>query len=434
MLQTKKTHPLRYAIGMLGTSIPINMFKTYAAAFYIDQLKLITTTHYSLILLIYTIIDAVDNPLYGFFSDRTRTKWGRRRPWLLIGAPLLVLCFILFFNPPEGLGEGSAFAYVTLFYVLTGTLDSLISTNYGALFPELFNDEKSRGNANALRQVFQYVAMVISIALTPMVAKAIGYRMTAIIYGLVALGVIVFMTLGTHEDIEAQSLEKPDLWRTLKEIVKNKHFWIYGITNAMFFAGLGLVQQGMSFYVKYALNIDASNATILLGTFLLATLATIPVWVMILRKVHVLKSWRIALIVITAALVPLYFTGTLISALVVVVFFGFGLAGVSVTMDIIAARILDNDRIEHQVKREGSFSSLLGIMNKSGGLFTSLGFLLMNLLYGYVDGNQVGPNPDGAARFMTVLFPLVLFVICVLFSRLLSFKENNRTDAEEGRN
>lgn len=141
----RPTSPLRYAVGMFGTSIPVNMFKTYAAIFYVDKQGLITTPQFSLILFLYTFLDAIDNPVYGFLSDRTRTKWGRRRPWLIIGAPLPVLCFVLFFNPPAFLAQGSAFSYVLLMYMFTGTLDSLINANYGALFPELFPTEASRG-------------------------------------------------------------------------------------------------------------------------------------------------------------------------------------------------------------------------------------------------------------------------------------------------
>ena len=96
----KKTSPFRYGIGMFGTSMPINMFKSFAAIFYVDMLGL-DMKKYSLVLFIYTFVDAIDNPVYGFLSDRTRTKWGRRRPWLIIGAPLLVLCFILFYNVPS---------------------------------------------------------------------------------------------------------------------------------------------------------------------------------------------------------------------------------------------------------------------------------------------------------------------------------------------
>ena len=127
-------------------------------------------------LLIYTFIDAVDNPVYGFLSDRTRTRWGRRRPWLTIGTPLLVLGFIAFYNPPA---SGRELAVGLLPAVLHPHRDagSVINANYGALFPELFRTDASRADANAMRQAFQLVAMIISIALTPMVTKAIGYSL-----------------------------------------------------------------------------------------------------------------------------------------------------------------------------------------------------------------------------------------------------------------
>ena len=117
-----------YSIGMFGTSIPINMLKTYAAFYYVDKLGM-TTIQMSLMLFIYTFIDAIDNPVYGFLSDRTRSRWGRRRPWLTIGAPLLVLCLIAFYSTPAFLAGNSLFAYCMLFYILTGTLVYLWCVN-----------------------------------------------------------------------------------------------------------------------------------------------------------------------------------------------------------------------------------------------------------------------------------------------------------------
>ncbi len=183
-----------YAVGMFGTSIPINMLKTYVAAFYVIRLGL-STAQLATILFVYTFIDAADNPIYGFLSDRTRSRWGRRRPWLVIGTPLLVLTFIAFYSPPAFLSGGSLFAYAMLFYVLAGTLDSVINANYSALFPEMFRTDASRASTNALRQAFQLVAMIISIALTPMVTKYLGYSLTAIVYGILGGAVILYMSL-----------------------------------------------------------------------------------------------------------------------------------------------------------------------------------------------------------------------------------------------
>jgi len=196
MSQNRKS--FNYAIGMFGTSIPINMLKTFAFTFYVLGLG-VTTQQWAAMLLIYTFIDAVDNPIYGFLSDRTRSRWGRRRPWLVIGTPLLILFFIAFYNIPAFLSGNSIFAYGMLFYILTGTLDSVINANYAALFPELFRDDASRAKTNALRQAFQLVAMIISIALTPMVTEALGYGLTSIVYGILGGAVILYMTFTSRE-------------------------------------------------------------------------------------------------------------------------------------------------------------------------------------------------------------------------------------------
>ena len=111
---SSKFKSFNYAIGMFGTSIPINMLKTFAFTFYVLGLG-VTTQQWAAMMLIYTFIDALDNPVYGFLSDRTRTRWGRRRPWLAIGTPLLILCFIAFYNMPAFLSGNSIFAYCMLF-------------------------------------------------------------------------------------------------------------------------------------------------------------------------------------------------------------------------------------------------------------------------------------------------------------------------------
>ena len=422
----KPTSPLRYAVGMFGTSIPVNMFKTYAAIFYVDKMGLITTPQFSLILFLYTFLDAIDNPVYGFLSDRTRTKWGRRRPWLVIGAPLLVLCFVLFFNPPAFLAQGSAFSYVLLMYMFTGTLDSLINANYGALFPELFPTEASRAKTNAMRQVFQLIAMIISIALTPVITDAIGFATTAYIYGALAIAVIWFMSVGCHENPQAMEQPKPRLWKTILDIASNPKFWIYGVANAAYFGGLALVQSGVAFYTKYHLGVGGMGSTIMLGVVILSAIVSIPIWVKIVKKMTLMPAWRLALICCGLGVIPLYFVKSLALAAVSVVLFGFAMGGVSATMDLVSARLMDEDRIKNGIPREGSYNSLIGILNKASGLVSSLAFLLVFRVYGFESGENPGAAPDAAARFLTVLFPLAVFAVCAVVSRFLKFPQDTK--------
>jgi GPH family glycoside/pentoside/hexuronide:cation symporter len=341
----KRNKSFNYAIGMFGTSIPINMLKTFAFTFYVLGLG-VTTKQWAAMLFIYTFIDALDNPVYGILSDRTRTRWGRRRPWLVIGTPLLILCFIAFYNIPAFQSGNAIFAYGMLFYILTGTLDSVINANYAALFPELFRDDVSRAKTNALRQAFQLVAMIISIALTPMVTEALGYGLTAIIYGILGGVVILYMTFTCRERDPEPEEAKPGLWKALKDLLTNKKFWIAGLANAFYSAAMSLVLASVAFYVEYALGLSGGQSTFLLAAVLVVAIAGVAVWAWLVRKFSLIPIWRTALAVLAVTFIPLYFAPNLVTAIIFAAFVGFGFAGVITTMDLIGAKIMDEDHLQ----------------------------------------------------------------------------------------
>jgi len=417
-----------YAIGMFGTSIPINMLKTYAAIYYVDKLGL-TTVQFSIILFVYTFIDAIDNPVYGFLSDRTRTRWGRRRPWLVIGTPLLAMGLMAFYSPPSFLAGGALLAYCMLFYIFTGTLDSVINANYGALFPELFKTDESRASTNALRQAFQLVAMIISIALTPMVAGALGYRLTSILYGLLGGIVILYMSLSSREVGIQPSEEKPQLWNSILSLVTNRKFWVAGFANAFYSAAMSLVLASMPFFVKYTLQIPDSQATFLFAAVLLIAIGCVTVWARLVRKFSLIPVWRAALATLAVAFAPLYFANSLVTALIASALVGFGFAGVITTMDLIGAKIMDEDTQKHNVRREGIISNAMGFMNRLNGLFTSFAFYLVYRLFGFESGLNPGTQPHNAARFLLTVFPLILMIVSFGFSFFIDFAAAEKTAA-----
>ncbi len=349
----------------------------------------------------------------------------------MIGAPLLALFFILFFSPPALEGT-PIFVYALLMYIMTGTLDSLINANYGALFPELFRTEEERAKTNALRQVFQLLAMIISIALTPMVADWLGYQVTAVVYAALAVIVIWYMAFNSHETPEAQVMPKPNFLAAVVAILRNPKFWLYGLTNAAFFAAFSVLQQSVSFYAKYVLGATSgTTSTIMLATVILLAIAAIPVWVQIIKRIHLMKAWRLSLIVVAVSLIPLNFANSLASSLVSLVVLGFGYGGTSATMDIVSARILDEDTAKYNLRREGTYSSLIGVLNKTSGLFAAIGFMLVSNMFGYVNGDNPGPEPASAARFLISQFPLVIMVISVVLSFFLRFPDEAKAAASD---
>ncbi|WP_168217763.1 MFS transporter [Occultella kanbiaonis] len=416
----RTTRPVRYAVGMFGTSIPINMFLAFMAFYYINDLGM-DARAYAAVLALYAVIDAIDNPVYGYLSDRTRTRWGRRRPWMILAAPLLAISFIAFFSPPDTLEGASLIAWFAVFTVLTGTSDSLVNANYGALLPELFPNEKRRAVANSLRQGFQLVAMIISVALTPRIAEAIGYSRTSIIFGVVAAVVIIYCALGAREDPRVLTAEQPRLLDSLKVIVGNRKFWMIAVTSGLYSAGMALVIAAVAFFVEYTLRLPSGDSTYLLATVILVSALCLALWTRLVRRYGPERIWRIALIVLAGALATMYLADTLVLAIVCGALVGLGYSGVMATMDLIVARLLDEDTARTGVRREGMFLSAFGFFNRLNAFVKSLGFLAVAMLFGFHSGDDTGTRPDEAARFLLSVFPFVLVSLAAIMSHFVRF-------------
>ena len=120
--------------------------------------------------------------------------------------------------------------------------------------------------------------------------------------------------------------------------------------------------------------------------------------------------------------IPLYFARGYVMALICASLVGFGFAGVITTMDLIHARVMDEDKAKHNVRREGIISNALGFMNRLNSLFTGAAFLLLKSLYGYESGEVPGSQPDQVALFIIALFPLLMMILCFATSFLSNFE------------
>jgi GPH family glycoside/pentoside/hexuronide:cation symporter len=133
--------------------------------------------------------------------------------------------------------------------------------------------------------------------------------------------------------------------------------------------------------------------------------------------------WRASLATLAIAFIPLYFANSLITAIIFSALVGFGFSGVITTMDLIGAKIMDEDTQKYHLRREGIIANALGFMNRLNGLFTSAAYFLVSKLYGFESGENPGTQPDDAARFLMTIVPPVLMVISFAFSWFIDFKK-----------
>ncbi|GAA2212058.1 MFS transporter [Nonomuraea monospora] len=433
-----RTPAWRYAIGMFGTSIPINMIKGSMILYYVDILGL-DVRAYGAVMVIYAVIDALDNPLLGHLSDRTRTRFGRRRPWLLAGAPMLAACMIAFFSAPSSLEGMGLVVWFAVFAILCEAFDSMLNANYGALLPELYPRERDRAVANSLRQGFQLVALVISLAVTPLLTTSVfgteesteGFQTTAVIYGVVAVVVIAFMALSARERPRYSTRERPRLLPSVWSIVRNPLFWTVGLTGACYGIAMALVLSGIQLYVRYSLGLPVVNALYLQGVVILVSAAGLAVWTRVVARRGAMWAWRIAFAALAVSFAALFFATDLVTAIAAGVLVGAGWSGMLATNDLIVARVLDADATRNGEHREGLFLSAFGFFSRLNGIVTGLALTSLGVFFGYNSGDDPGGDPGLAFRVYLCAYPFVLTAIGAVAAWLISVPVETPPEAGE---
>jgi glycoside/pentoside/hexuronide:cation symporter, GPH family len=428
MRQKLLNSPMMYAFGMLAMMIPSTAFSSFYSYYYVDKLGLgigLATVART----IFLIWDAVNQPMAGYWSDRTNTKYGRRRPWLLGAIPFFMLTFIMVYSPPHGLSDMGLFTWFLIALVLYEAVATVIWVNYGALFPELFRGDRLRAKASAVQQGYQIIALLIGTALTPILYDAMGFSNMSIVY---ALAFAVFMLLCVRyvkEDEEARKAPTLGFKEAFRETLKNKAFWVFNIANSFAQTVNGLLSSMIPFYAKYVLKIPEAQVTILMASIFVSVIPLVFVWYWLIRKMDPLKGWKLSLIAYALSVIPLWFGSNLLSGIIAGVLVGFGLAGFLVTPPVVSSIIIDRDFAKTGSRREGVYTAVSGFITRSSGLISALAFLIVGMIFGYESGDNPGPDPESTFRYLISVVPLGLLVISVIVSLFVRIERKSADES-----
>lgn len=410
----KKVSSVRYSLGMLGLSIPSEAFTVFLMFYYVETLNLAVGLA-ALGRSIFAVWDAVDNLIFGYLSDNTRTKWGRRRPWLIAALPFYIFLFIMVYTVPEFFTQGNRlFWYFTIIIFLYETAATILWGNYGALFPEIFRDTKSRANTSAIKQVFAILGLIIGIAVTPFVYGLVGFTKMAIIYGIVGGLILIYSVLGCHEDKEIALQPTMPFIKAFKVVLTNKPFWLYSLAYTFIQFVFGILMAGIPFYAKYSLGLSSDTTSLMMASVFIVAMPMVLLWAKLIKKFGASKTWLIGVVVLAITVLPLGLATNLTTGIIAGAILGLGYCGVLVSGAVVTSEIIDRDAKKTGVRREAIYLSVYGFIIRISGVFQSFAFALIGFLFGYVNGDNPGPNPGIAFKFFMSVIPLVALSIAFI--------------------
>ena len=358
---------LGYGIGDIAICLYWSGVGLYLLYFYTDVVG-ISPSMAGLIYGIGMLWDALTDPFMGYIAERTRTKWGVYRPYLLFGNLPLALSFILLFWVPPF--EGSMLFFFLLFTnLLHRTCFTLVSVPFSSLTPRITSDSQERTNLTGFRMMgAQTGTNLMALFAFPIIFwvggenESLGFVVLAALAGLTAMAIhaITFVTVKEPENDQGIERVGGSLSEAASAIGKNGPFWL--VFSATLIVGITTIFFGnnLIYYTKYALDLHEYQGTILFTSGIVAFLS-IPIWWAISNKLGKKITWLISSsITLTALMVFYIYPITLLNELLVLVaFIGFGSGAGGILFWSMLPDTIEYGEVHTGVRSE---SSLYGFM------------------------------------------------------------------------
>lgn len=246
-----------YGVGDLAVNLFFQSALIFLLFFYTDVFGISPAAAAS-IFLVARVVDAITDPMMGMIADRTRTRWGKFRPYLLIGGPPLALIAVATFSAPD-LGDSGKIVYAYVTYILFGIAYTVVSIPYSGLTAVITDDGQERTILSAYRMAFAMVGgLIVSAATWPLVEAfgggVIGYQMTIGIYGIAAI-LLLAITFATTTETEVSNLAKPPtIAESIGALSGNLPLWLIIIAFWMGMMAFTIRSSAIIYYFVYNLG------------------------------------------------------------------------------------------------------------------------------------------------------------------------------------
>lgn len=240
------------------------------------------------------IFDVITDPLIGYLSDRTKSRWGRRAPWMAVGAVILAAAMVALFTVPSGLSQTGNIGWVTGFFVLATIGFTMVAIPYGAMAGEMTRDPRERSAMTGWRMAFASIGILIGGAVIPGLAAAMGYAWAALIVSPLIVGAVwlsLWLTRETPRVSQPSSLA-PLLMARM--VIGNRPFMILVVLYGVMTMAIALITAGLPFAAIYLIVDSGSTAlsgaaaalttlSLLFAAFVVGSILSQAVWVLVSR-------------------------------------------------------------------------------------------------------------------------------------------------------
>lgn len=360
-----------YGLGDCGANVAVAMCSTFLTAYYTDTVG-IAAAAVGTMMLISRVFDGITDILMGALVDKTNTKWGKARPWVLWTAPLMALALILLFNVPSGLSGGGKLAYIYITYIFQSCI--VYTANnlpYNSLLSRMTLDIQDRASTASMRFVMTQLTTLIVNAVTAGLLASVGWFWLSIVYGIVLMVMLLICFFGTKEHLGEDetgvvNVENVPLKDALPALFRNKYFYIQSLLFCFLY--IGIVSTGATTF--YFCNIVLGNLGVLTLTSMATTIPAMIVNFILPNFVRRFGKWKMMIagcILMVAGSVVIGAAGSSVPFVMAgLVIKGIGMGPVMSGIFAMTADVVDYGEWKTGIRSEGLVNSCTSFGMKVG--------------------------------------------------------------------
>ena len=434
-----KIGPLQYfayGTGNFASQLSWTMVSTYLAVFYTDVFGL-SAGAVAVLFLVAKIWDGVNDPMMGEIMEHTHTRYGRFRPYIALGAPLLVIFTILTFTVPNfGTTGNLIYAYVT--YIGLGMVYTMTNVPYQGL-PAVMTDDSKKVNRLMTVQLMGMVLgmIILNLGTLPMVNffgqgnQKAGYQITASVFAIAALPMFWFCAKMCKETVIVRKENQVPVKESMKLIFKNRNMMmvvLYTVCNMS--AMMGRIGVAVYYYMYVVKNF--TFITLFMMMQMIVGAVVMPLAPRVIDKFGKKKTVYFAMLVQAAGLLMMLFGPyqNIPYLFVCHIVYGLGyIAGPCGAIMLIDA--LDDMDLKTGVRTDGTAFSLNGLGSKIGtAVGSALGVAVIGW-FGYQAGQDVSAHTQLGITIAANVIPAVIFLVGIIPVALFNLKESDMPGIRE---
>jgi GPH family glycoside/pentoside/hexuronide:cation symporter len=415
-----------YVIGDIGFSLTGTIIGAYFAIFLTDVVG-INPAIAAAAIFIGRTWDYVNDPLFGHLSDRTRTRWGRRRPFLLFGALPYAIAFALMWWHPPLQTDNSLAIYYAIIYVIYDAAATFVYMPYYALTPELTSDYDERTALTSTRMFFSILGGLIAFTVPMMIIGVLSpgnaqrVLMMGITFAVVSAIPLLIVFFNTRERPEFIQQEQPSLRQSFRAAWGNKPF-IFGMFIFLFtWVSFDILTTILLFFIKYALRQEA-NSDLIMGIIFVTAICSLPVWNYASRRLNKRLAYIIGIAfwaVVQLMLVTIQPSTSFGLILFLCVLAGIGVGAAHILPWSIIPDAIEYGEMKTGERHEGMFYSLITLSQKVASSIAIPLVLLVLSATGYVPNSAEQPaSAILGIRIVAGPIPAALLCLGILFAAL----------------